>query len=118
MLFAGIHNEAAGGFDVVTSYVESFAGLRAAQGALHFDGPSLFGSEVQQEIDLGSGCGAVEKRIRCRRRGHENIFDDEAFPGWPDDGVTEQLVLVRDSEQRVDDAAVAHVDLGRAHESL
>src|SRR5689334_21856622 len=98
--------------------MKSPAWLRVAQGALDLNRQTLSGSEVQEQINLGSDGCAVEKCIRLHWRGCENILEDEAFPTWSDDRMSEQLFLVRYSEQSVNDAAIAHINLGSAHESL
>ena len=52
-----------------------------------------------------------------RGRGDQG-FDDKAFPGLSDDWMTEQRFFVPDSEQRMRDAAIAHINLGRFYQPL
>ena len=50
-----------------------------------------------------------------RGRGDQG-FDDKAFPGLSDDWMTEQRFLVPNSEQRMRDAAIAYIHLGRFYQ--
>jgi hypothetical protein len=47
------------------------------------------------------------------RLGGQDLLDDEAFPRGADLGVTQERLLGAQPEELVQEAAVAHVDLGR-----
>lgn len=53
--------------------------------------------------------------VRCRSN---QSLKDKALPGLTNDRMTKQGFLIPDSEQRMRDAAIAHIDLGRLDKAL
>lgn len=52
------------------------------------------------------------------RSNREQVFDDESLPACPHHRMREQRFLASDSQERMDESAVAHIHLGRLHEAL
>ncbi len=57
-------------------------------------------------------------RLGSVRGRSDQGFDDKAFPGLSDDWMTERGFFVPNSEQRMSDAAIAHIHLGRFYQPL
>ena len=72
----------------------------------------------QEEIDLGTGAGAIEGRLPVARCAGDERLDDQSLPGHARDGMSEEAIEVGDAEERMDETAVADVDLGRLHQPL
>lgn len=89
------------------------------QSALDLDCPkAALARQLEQEIDLGAGCRAVEMRLCSGRCGRQQVLDDEAFPAGAAVRVAGQRIVVVDAEQGMNEAAVADVGLGRFHQPL
>ena len=76
--------------------------------------PSLLSAALNQEIHLRTRCRAVEPRLRSRRNGVQYVLGDEAYPTRACNRMTEQLLPPGDSQQGVDDPAIADINLGVA----
>jgi hypothetical protein len=80
--------------------------------AFDLDGPQLPAGKRKDEINLGTIGGSIVVRLGpVRSRGDQGL-DDKAFPGLSDDWMTEQRFFVPNPEQRMRDAAIAHIHLG------
>src|ERR1039458_777634 len=82
-------------------------------GAFDFDGPQFSAGKREKKVHLGSVGGSVVVRLGSVWCRVDQSFNDKALPGLADDRMTEQSLLVPNAEQRVRDAAIAHVHLGR-----
>ena len=114
---ARIHDEGALRIEVFPRVVEAPVELRR-EAALDLDRPQLSARHLQHQVDFGAGGRSVEARphpLRCRA---EQVFHHEPFPASAGDRMTQHGVPVVEAEQRVDDAAVAHMDLRRFHQAL
>lgn len=88
------------------------------RGALDLDGHLDGAAALEHEVDLR----AVLRPIVIRRppvTGHgDQILDYEPLPARAGYWMTEQVVPVREVEQRVEETAIAYVDLGRPYEAF
>ena len=113
----GKGEQPAGRLNILAGRDEAPAGLRL-QGALDLDGPALATGKHQQQIDLGAARGAVEKGVGPIGSGGDQVLDHQPLPTGPDNRMAEEHVQVTDAEERMDHAAVAHIDLRRLHQSF
>src|SRR3990167_4303895 len=109
---AGIDDELARRLKVGAGGVKTALHL-GCQAALDLNRPQTAIRPGQQQVNLGTAAGTVKIALYTLWGTGEQIFDDEAFPTLAEHGVGEQGFLVRDSQQGVDQAAVAYINLGR-----
>src|SRR5690606_5957351 len=88
------------------------------QGALDLDRPERATGQEKQEIDLRTGSGAIEMGGGAGRCRSQKVLDREAFPAGADHRMGQELVERPDAQQRMQDAAVAHIDLRRLDQAL
>src|SRR5580658_2849334 len=81
--------------------------------AFDLDGPKFSARKREKKVHLGSVGGSIIARLGSVRRCRNQSLHDKALPGLTDDRMTEQSFLVANAKQRVRDAAIAHIDLGR-----
>ena len=106
-----VHHPFAGGLQVITGTVKTAFHLGVAA-ALDLDGPQLTVGPRQQQVNFSATAGAVIKPADVGRRTRQNAFDAIAFPAGAQDHVREQCFVGLDVQQRMDQAAVAHINLG------
>ena len=75
-------------------------------------------SALQHQVDLGAVVGAVEVRAVSVAGALDQRFQRKAFVAGTGHGVAQQVVLGAQTQQRVDQAAIAHIDLGCAHQAF
>ena len=113
-LVARIHDEGALRSEVLPRVVESPVELRR-EATLDFDRPPLPARHLEHQVDFGAGGRSVEPRFHPVRGRPEQVFHYESFPASAGDRMTQHRIPVIEAEQRVDDAAVAYVDLRGLH---
>jgi len=86
--------------------------------ALYFHCPQHITRQGQHQVDFRAGRGAVKTCICPPRRGGQQRLNDEPFPTSPRHRVAENLLQPWQTQQRVHNAAVAHINLGRFHQPL
>jgi hypothetical protein len=75
-------------------------------------------SDLQNQVDLGTGRRAVETGHGSTRGGRDQVLDREALPTWAGDRVPEQVLVGFDVQQDVREAAVPNIGLRGFDETL
>ena len=108
---ARISGDASRGTDIIGRIPETASHLGCSR-PLDLDGPDISAGEFQNEVAFSAATRSIETRTCTVRRGHDRIFDDEAFVASANDRMPKQCVARFDPEKRMHDPAVTKIDLG------
>jgi hypothetical protein len=112
-----LHDQATHWFEIIAGDVEPALHL-GREAAFDLDCPELATRKFQQKVDLCSGGRAIVERRSPRWRAGDQCLDNEALPARPNDRVIMESVSRRDRQQRVKNAAISQIDLGRLDQTL
>jgi hypothetical protein len=88
------------------------------QAALDLNCPLAPAWPAEHQVDLGAAAGPVEARFDVAASQRGEVLDRHSLPARARHQVAEDRLLVGKAEKGVEEAAVAHVDLGRADQAL
>ena len=115
--FPAVDGEGAFRLEVIDRLVKS-SFKPGGRSALDFDGPQFSAGQLEQQVDLGAGGGAVEVCGGARGRRGDEILDRKSFPARSRNGMAGQVVVGANAKQSVEQPAVPQIDLGSPNQSF
>ena len=74
--------------------------------------------EFKYKVNLRARRGAVKTRLGSRRSDGQKVFYHKTLPACTDYGMTCKGIMIRNAEQGMYDATVAHINFRGFHEAL
>ncbi len=88
------------------------------EAALDFHRPQFPARQFEHQIDFGAGSRSIEPRPHALRYRAKEVFQHKTLPASTRDRMAQHRIPVVKAAERVNDAAVAHVDLRGFHQML
>lgn len=112
-----VHQKFVYWFQVLAGAVEAPARF-GCDTSFHFNGHQALAGRIDDQVNLGAVAAAVETELCVPWCGIEQGFNRKAFPTVAHHRVRQQGVVRTQPQQGVQQAAVAHVDLGGLDQAL